>query len=409
MLLKKVISAMCAFRYRIVVLSIGWIFFNLYVYDSYLVRDFNASQQGVNQSIPLILLYTRNHSSKTRLNICQGYRNGGHLVNFDHCPFKCEFSCRIDDFKRRSPAAVLFFGEDFYWPLPLTDRNRTSFEQRWIFWSWEAPLHHPEYLKSGLTFNWLVSLSSSSSRSLLISRTMTYRQDSDIVHNYGRYLRRDRSSTIRDHQSVDFYLSPKDNRSTFDVKKEFRRRENRIAWFVSNCHTRTQRDRLAKQLSDYFPVDQYGLCSSSSSNRSRISTKDFERILFRYKFYLAFENAHCQDYITEKVFYNSLAHGSIPIVLGSSKEDYTRALPIQSFIYVEHSSDLKALAHELERTSRTLRIFEDYHRWRSDYRLLAWPSNYYIDDRFCDLCVKLHLDKQEKSYANFSHWLNRCE
>jgi hypothetical protein len=81
----------------------------------------------------------------------------GFVINVYKCPKKCEFSCRIEDFHQRSPAALLFFGEDFYWPFKLTDQNRTSFEQRWIFWSWEAPIHHREYTKSPLKFNWFVS------------------------------------------------------------------------------------------------------------------------------------------------------------------------------------------------------------------------------------------------------------
>jgi hypothetical protein len=134
--------------------SVGFIM-NVCVYY-FFIHDTNIFQRYFNQPVPLILLYTFNHSAKTRNNICRGLRNGGHVVNFDRCPNKCEFSCRIEDFKQRSPLAVLFFGEDFTWSFKLTDRNRTSFQQRWIFWSWEAPIHHPEYTKSGLTFNWFV-------------------------------------------------------------------------------------------------------------------------------------------------------------------------------------------------------------------------------------------------------------
>jgi len=107
--------------------------------------------------MPLILLFTYNRSIKTRNHICRGVRNGGHIVNFDKCPKKCEFSCRLEDFKQRSPHAVLFFSEDFSWSFKLTDQNRSSLKQRWIFWSWEAPINHPEYIKSQLTFNWFAS------------------------------------------------------------------------------------------------------------------------------------------------------------------------------------------------------------------------------------------------------------
>ena len=116
----------------------------------------NVFRTDSKQLLPLILLYTHNHSIKTRDNICRGLRNGGHVVNFNNCPKKCEFSCRIADFKQRSPHALLFFGEDFSWSFGLTDKNRTSSQQRWIFWSWEAPIHHQEYTKSRLTFNWFV-------------------------------------------------------------------------------------------------------------------------------------------------------------------------------------------------------------------------------------------------------------
>jgi glycoprotein 3-alpha-L-fucosyltransferase len=231
---------------------------------------------------------------------------------------------------------------------------------------------------------------------------MTYRQDSDIVHNYGRYILRNLSNTIRDYQSIDFYLSSIDNKSTYDIKKEFSSRQNRILWFVSNCNARTKRNKIAKELKNYFPIDQYGQCSSSNK------TNNFEQLLFNYKFYLAFENAHCRDYITEKAFYNALVHGSIPIVLGPDKKNYEQILPPNSFIHINHFKNLKQLADHLNRINKNFELFSSYHRWRLDYRLLAWKSNYFIDDRFCDLCIKLHNDLKPKTYSNFSQWLNQC-
>jgi hypothetical protein len=147
---------------------------------------------------------------------------------------------------------------------------------------------------------------------------MTYRQDSDIVHDYGRYITRNLSYTIRDYQSVDFYLSSKDNRSTYDIEKEYRSRKNQILWFVSNCRSRTKRHQIAEEINKHFPIDQYGQCSYFNRTRKRIPSKSFEPTLSQYKFYLAFENTNFQDYITEKAFYNALAHGRILVVLGAT-------------------------------------------------------------------------------------------
>ena len=39
-----------------------------------------------------------------------------------------------------------------------------------------------------------------------------------------------------------------------------------------------------------------------------------------HKFFLAFENTHnCKDYITEKLYVDSLKNGAVPIVYGARK------------------------------------------------------------------------------------------
>lgn len=232
---------------------------------------------------------------------------------------------------------------------------------------------------------------------------MTYRHDSDILHSYGSYMLRNSSRKRVDDQLVDFYSSSQTNQSTFDVKKEYHQRKNRILWFVSNCHAKTKRNQIAKQLGKLYPIDQFGKCSKS--NRS----VDFEQLLFQYKFYLAFENSYCEDYITEKVFYNSFAHGSIPLVLGPDKKNYERVLPPNSFIHVESYPKLNKLAQELRLITEDLNIYSSYHQWRIDYRLIVRRSSYYIDHIFCDLCIKLHTDHAVKTYSNFSGWLNKCK
>jgi hypothetical protein len=78
-----------------------------------------------------------------------------------------------------------------------------------------------------------------------------------------------------------------------------------VAWFVSNCHERNNRQKYAKELQKYIPVDIYGKCGTKKCPRST-KTECYEMLNRDYKFYLAFENANCKDYITEKLFVNSL-------------------------------------------------------------------------------------------------------
>lgn len=105
----------------------------------------------------------------------------------------------------------------------------------------------------------------------------------------------------------------------------------KVAWFVSNCSARNGRLQYAHELQKYiqvniyganvfiintfhsnieffnkFPqVDIYGACGNYKCSRST-ADKCFEILDRDYKFYLAFENSNCKDYITEKFFVNSL-------------------------------------------------------------------------------------------------------
>jgi hypothetical protein len=58
-------------------------------------------------------------------------------------------------------------------------------------------------------------------------------------------------------------------------------------------------------LQKYIPVDIYGKCGTQKCPRST-ETECYEMLNRDYKFYLAFENANCKDYLTEKLFENSL-------------------------------------------------------------------------------------------------------
>ena len=94
-------------------------------------------------------------------------------------------------------------------------------------------------------------------------------------------------------------------------------------------------------------MDIYGECGSQKCPRA---SKDCYKILnSQYKFYLAFENSNCVDYITEKFFVNGLQHNALPIVMGASKEAYERSAPQHSFIHVDDFSGPAHLAEYLHK------------------------------------------------------------
>jgi glycoprotein 3-alpha-L-fucosyltransferase len=73
---------------------------------------------------------------------------------------------------------------------------------------------------------------------------------------------------------------------------------------VSNCNDRNGRQQYAHELQKHIPVDIYGKCGTKKC--PRYTDTCYEMLDRDYKFYLAFENANCKDYITEKLFRNAL-------------------------------------------------------------------------------------------------------
>ncbi len=69
--------------------------------------------------------------------------------------------------------------------------------------------------------------------------------------------------------------------------------------------------KYAGQLAKYINLDIYGKCSGMVGNKN-VSLKNCDislGCLNQYKFYLAFENSNCVDYITEKFFEKALRSG----------------------------------------------------------------------------------------------------
>lgn len=270
-----------------------------------------------------------------------------------NCPVS---TCALtNDRNQKESADLILFKDSLNKPDFLKPPN-----QIWMLYMLECPLHTGSVLQPDLV-NW----------------TATYRSDSTIVTPYEKWVYYDDTVKARTQQI---------NYAAGKTKK--------VAIFVSNCGARNGRLQYARELANHIQVDIYGSCGNYSCPRT---AKCFKMLDTDYKFYLAFENSNCKDYITEKFFVNGLGHNVLPIVMGASPEEYTRQAPQHSFIHVDQFKGPRELAEYLLELDRDEDKYNEYFQWKG--------TGEFINTRFfCRVCALLH--DTERRPEEFSHYKN---
>ena len=243
----------------------------------------------------------------------------------------------------------------------------------------------------------------------VINRTLTLREDSDIVARHGLVERR--MAALSPAQLAAVY-SQEPRRPGRDYLPENRRGRRRlpapVAWFVSHCNDFSGRMKYVTWLKKFIRVDIFGDCGPKSCGKNRNMGHQyslhedpcFKMVNRNYRFYIAFENALCKDYVTEKVF-NSLQLNTIPILLGGV--NYSRILPPGSFINAGDFDNPEHLAAYLFSLLRNETLYESHFNWRPHYNIRSYMS---IPDN-CDLCHQLVSGRlgENKVYGNMFKWL----
>ena len=231
-------------------------------------------------------------------------------------------------------------------------------QQKWIFYTKEAPRHHITGKVNLTLFDTLFNI------------TVTYSSNATVLAAYGKCTK-----------------SNFNNLKNSYIAKSIAGKTKTAAWFVSHCYTENKREDYVKQLTQYVDVDIYGECGTL---HCPFGLKECNTLLEKhYWFYLSFENSNCKDYVTEKVF-NILTRNIniVPVVYGGA--NYSHILPPHSFISAWDYKSPEELSEYLIYLTQNKTAYTEYFRWRKSYACRNWQ---YIPE----LCSYLHANINRQS------------
>jgi len=259
----------------------------------------------------------------------------------------------------KEASGVVFHGRDvevyrnsYYSARHLREVKRgLPSTQKWIFLSHENPWKDINVYKpyDGV-FNW----------------TATFSRKSNVFIPYQRYAIRAKPQKI--------------------TRNYAREKTGLVAWAVSNCRSKLRLD-YARHLQRYINVTVYGNCNCFFLKRR--SCKHFDADcnmeLSKYKFYLAFENDFCHDYVTEK-YWERIRQDVVPVVMGSNYDGL--AIP-GSYIDVDDFGSIKELADYLLYLDKNDDEYNKYFAYKRKFTVRS-------ENPYCRICEKLNSEEAKR-------------
>ncbi|XP_069971382.1 alpha-(1,3)-fucosyltransferase C isoform X2 [Penaeus vannamei] len=300
-----------------------------------------------------------------------------------HCPLPCTITTQLSEVETADAVFIHMKSIPSREKL-LRDLRPRDPSQPWIMF--EAETHFIASTKYKVNYRTLNGV---------FNRTMYYRRDADILFNHGFIVGRgDDASLLPRHW----------------VREPLVHRANvtgRIAVaFISNCRARSNRLLYINELQKYTTVDVYGRCGRLKCGKSRYAEHEYRvdqdpclrAAADKYLFYLAFENAICDDYATEKL-YNLMFYPLVPVVFGGA--NYDDLLPPNSYIDARQYAPSE-LAEKLQHLAEHPQEYQTYLEWRKYYQ----PSTVGGSRVLCDLCTRLYDQAfyEESTIEDFYDW-----
>ena len=268
-------------------------------------------------------------------------------VEVSRCSDRCDVT--TDKSRLEESDVVLFHLPDL---LPWTPLPRRKSEQIWVLYNLEPPPRQIWYTGGAAwrnVFNW----------------TLTYRQDSTVfVRPYHGYEPLSAEEKVKvNGNSVNFLA----NKTKLAIAT------------ISDCYDDAGRYKDIEELKKYIDIDIYGKCGTKQCNQW---SKECEKTTREYKFHLAFENAYCKDYITEK-YWEAHMRKMIPVV--NWKTDPNGLVFPKSYINIFDFPDMKAVADYMIKVGNDEALYNSYFDWTKQYKM-----NCHCGCHWCALCDAVH-------------------
>ena len=160
--------------------------------------------------------------------------------------------------------------------------------------------------------------------------------------------------------------------------------------FISTYRTQSDREKVIFGLQKFgLKVKILGACSNTTFEEA-VNEVDYSD----YRFFLAFENSLCEDYLTEKVYHAldaSIRFGVVTVIYGGS--DFSKFLPEKSYISATDFDNVDKLAQFLKSVIKDKTILKTYYQWQLDYEVVDYTTfnngHYIAKFGWANLCKKL--------------------
>lgn len=173
------------------------------------------------------------------------------------------------------------------------------------------------------------------------------------------------------------------------------KKENLVCWIVSNWNQNHERAKYYNEMRKYINVQVFGQAFGKPINNDQ-----YPSIVSSCRFYLAFENSIHKDYITEKLF-NPLSLGTVPVVLGPTRQNYENFIPGTSFIHVNDFNSSNELVEYLQVLEKNETMYLRYFEWRKYFKV---KKPHFWIEHACRACEHLKRHKKYEALHGLDKW-----